>query len=99
MLVLAVVVAVVLVPTIWESVWTDTIECDTWNATTCHGVAGTGVVTNDCYGNACTNESDYCVYCVNGTTKTLLQLVPMLFVALLIIVGVLLSAGYRIPGT
>jgi len=64
------VVAVVLVPAIWDAVWT-------------------GEMIN-------TTGTDRGV---NGTTWTLVQLTPMLYVALVIIVGTLLASGYRIPGT
>jgi len=51
------------------------------------------VWTGDVINTSGTNQG------VNGTTWTLLKLVPMLFVALLVIVGALLSAGYKVPGT
>ena len=69
MLVIGIVVAVVLVPAMWDSVYTDAL---TNGGTNCNLTAGT--------------------ICPNGTTSTLLKLVPMMFVGAVIIAGVVLGA-------
>lgn len=62
---IAVVIAVVLVPTIWDAVWVD---------------AGTTTGTNAK---------------INGSTWTLLKLVPLIFVGAVVIGGVLLAIKGR----
>jgi len=58
-------------------------------------------VYTDAFGSTCGGCSPTFTNCTcaNGTTGTLLKLVPVLFVALMLIVGVLLATGYKVPGT
>lgn len=94
MLVLAVVTAVILVPTVWDAVWTEAGgHCFATNTSACPSGG------KDCKEVACIAKNPYCVSCINGTTWTILQLVPLIFVAMVIIVGILLAVGIPIPGT
>ena len=92
MLVIGAVIAVVLVPSVWDAVYTDARSCIKWNTT--DQSAG-----KDAWGASCSGRATCCMVGINGTSWTILTLVPMLFVALVVIAGVLLAAGYKIPGT
>jgi len=100
-LVLTIVVAVALVPTVWDATWVDVGGyCKTYNTSNYTKLVNIFGSVKDCRGTAITDAAEtFCQNCVNGTSWTILKLTPMLFVALLIIVGILLAVGYRVPGT
>lgn len=85
LLTIGAVIAVVLIPTLWDAVWVDTLYCLAWN----DSEADTGT---DCHGNALDGtDAKHCMRCINGSSETLLKLVPLIFVGAIVIGGILLS--------
>jgi len=91
LLVIMVVIAVTLVPTLWETVYDDMLNIQT-------GCLRFNTSPGDvnCLGNSgMLTTSAYCEVCVNGTSRTLIQLVPFIFVGVTILGGVVLYAASK----
>jgi len=82
-------VVITMMPTVWDAIWADDMECLATNTTKVTG-------GKDCRGNTITvTDSAPCVSCVNGTSWTLLKLIPLVFVGAIVFGGVLLALGRR----
>lgn len=89
MVVIVTVIAVILVPTVWDAVKVDALACLEVNTSIS---TATG---RDCYGTVQTGAvNPFCVRCVNGTTETLLNLAPLIFVGVVLFGAVLLGSRF-----
>jgi len=80
--IILIVLGLSIVPTVWNGVYgTDgVLACQENNAS---------YLATDCLGNAC--GSTCCFRCVNGTSRTILQLVPLIYVGAVLIGGIMMA--------
>ena len=82
MIVVTVIIAISLTPTIFSAIYTDAFACQQYNTTK---------TDIDVYtGSACAMLS-CCTVAITGTAKTLMTLVPFIFVALIIVAGIIVA--------
>jgi len=79
------VVGLSLVGTVW-----DTIYASGTGALRCYATNGSVMAGKDCHGQDC-RAASCCIRCLNGTTETLLKLVPLIYVGAVLIGGLLLA--------
>jgi len=83
-IVVLIVLGIVLVPTIWSVIYDDVLICHRYNESK---------TDNDCATNTAhtgTTPAQFCSDCVSGTAKTLLQLIPFIFVGSTVIGGIVM---------
>ena len=83
--VILIVISIVTLPVVW-----DTIHDSGSGALRCFEHNSSAMAGTDCEGNTCT-ASSCCVSCINGTAKSLLSLVPFIYVGIFIIAGAVLA--------
>jgi hypothetical protein len=82
MIVVTVIIAISLTPTIFSAIWTDAFACQSYN---------TSKTDIDVYtGSTCALLS-CCTVAMTGTAKTLMQLVPFIYVGAVIIAGIIVA--------
>ena len=81
-IVLLVVITVALMPVVWDSIYTDSLQCLAYNTSITQTDCTTGVT-------GVITKNPFCHECVWGTAKTLLELVPFIFVGVMILGGAL----------
>lgn len=63
-------------PVIWDSIYTDALGCFAYN---------TSAADLSCYTGLTGSGASFCTSCMIGTSRTLLQLIPFIYVGAIII--------------